>query len=245
MKFMKWLVVAMSGFCVSVITGHATLILNFSSTIGSAIQFNGTDSSFQFDSSTVSGPFLGSQWQIGSESGGDGSALGLLGSFGNNTFSYGPITTIISGSDIDESATVTGPLSALVINDGSGNLTGTIDWVQIATHDFGGVINAGVTINVTGLAYAGTNADLLTLLADGSGALDLTFQFSPGETLSDLTTGSGPYDTSYSGSLSVPESTSAGFLLLTGLGALICFQRLTLGDKLSFKSQFSKKSRTT
>jgi hypothetical protein len=233
MQFMKSFSVAMVGLALSSVASHATLSLNFANTPGSTIQFNGTASSFQFNS-TVGGIFNGSQWIIGSESGGTGSASGLMGSFNGGPFSYGSITTIINGSDIDESASVTGPLGALVINDGTDNLTGNVNWVEVATHDFAGVINAGLTVNVTGLIYSGTNSDLEALAASGSGSLDLTFQFSPGETLANLTTGSGPYQTSYSGSISatVPESTSAGFLLLTGLSTLTCFQCLKIGRRI-------------
>jgi len=165
-----------------------------------------------------------------------GSAVGLLGLFNNGPFHYGAITTVINGLHIDESATVTGPLAALVIQDGSGNLTGNVNWVQIATDDFGGSINAALTVNLTGLTYAGSNPDLVTLAANGPGALNLTFQFSPGMTLADLTTGSGPYQTSYSGSLStsqsVPDKTSAGILLLTSLAVLAGFQRVIIGRRL-------------
>jgi len=208
-------------------TSHADLSLNFSSTVGSTIQFNGTNSSFQFNASTSTlfgGSFLGSQWQIGSESGGAGSAVLLLGLFNNGPFQYGAITTNINGPDIDESATVTGPLAALLIQDATGNLSADLDWGQIATHDNAGTINGSLTINVTGFVYTGSNPDLMTLAASGPGGLDLTFQFSPGMTLADLTTGAGPYQTSYSGSLSVPEPRSISCFLL-GLGVLVFYQR--------------------
>jgi hypothetical protein len=216
MKPIKSFAMAMAGLALSVVTSQAQLSLNFASTPGATIQFNGTASSFQFDSSTfVFGPpigayYVGSQWSIGSESGGTGSALGLLGVVNNSPFSYGPITTVIAGTDTNESAYVTGPLGALAINDGVGNfLTGNVDWVQVATFNSAGAINALLTINVTGLAYAGINADLLTLVADGPGSMNVSFQFSPNETLSQLTSGSGPYNTSFSGSISVvPEPSS-------------------------------------
>ncbi|MEJ0089566.1 MAG: PEP-CTERM sorting domain-containing protein [Limisphaerales bacterium] len=200
------------------------LSLNFASTPGSTIQFNGAASSFQFNSSSspiFGGVFNGTQWQIGSQTGGTGSATGLLGWVNNSPFSYGSITTIISGSGIDQTANVSGSPGALLVNDGSGfNMTGLVNWGQISTHDFAGAINASLTVNVTGLSYAGSNPDLLTFVANSPAALNLTFQFSPGRTLSDLTTGSGAYQTSYSGSLSVvPEPTSVGCFIL-GLGVL-------------------------
>jgi hypothetical protein len=83
------------------------------------------------------------------------------------------------------------------------NLTGTIDWVEITTLDSVGGINADLTINLTGLAYSGANQDLKTLVAGSGGTLDLTFQFSPGMTLSQLSSGQGGYETSFSGSMSV------------------------------------------
>jgi len=224
-KYIKSLAVAMAGLALSAVTGNAQLSMDFSSTIGSTIQFNGTNSTFQFNTSTSTlygGIFLGTQWSIGNETGGTGSALGLFGLVNNSPFSYGPITTNIN----IETANVIGPLGALNITDGASNsLTGTVAWIQLETSAFAGGINPSLTVNVTGLAYAGTNVDLQTLAAGGSGSMDLTFQFSPGKTLGDLTSGSGPYQTSYSGSLSVPEPTSVGCFLL-GLGVLVCTQRL-------------------
>jgi hypothetical protein len=228
MKHIKLFTMAMAGLALSVVTSQAQLSLNFASTTGATIQFNGTTSSFQFNSSTLVLPppigsyYVGSQWSIGSETGGTGSALGLLGVFTNSPFSYGTITTPSTGVEI---ATVTGPLGGLNVNDGLGNLlTGNINWIQVETDNSTGSINASLTVNVTGLAYAGTNPDLATLAADGPGSMNLSFQFSPGKTLSQLTSDTGPYKTSFSGSLSVPEPTSAGVLLL-GLGALACCQR--------------------
>jgi hypothetical protein len=245
MNLIKSFAVTMAGLAISVVSSHAQLTLNFSSSSGgfpaggSTIQFNGTNSSFQFNPATTPyvipnppGPpivvtyYVGSQWSITSVFGGTGSALNLLGSVNNGPFNYGPITTSIVGSHIDETADVIGPLGGLSISDNAGNfLTGNVNWIQLATHDFGGSINAGLTVNVTGLTYAGTNPDLEALAASGNGAMDLTFQFSPGMTLANLTTGSGPYQTSYSGSLSsVPEPTTAGCLLL-GMGVLTLTRR--------------------
>ena len=233
----------MAALTLSVVTSHAQLTLNFSSSPGgSTIQFNGAASSFQFNPATTALiiPFtppvtyyIGSQWTISSVIGGTGSALNLLGVVTNGPFSYGPITTVNAGSHIDETANVTGPLGALIISDNVGNfLTGNVDWIQVATHDFGGAINAGLTVNVTGLAYAGTNPDLVTLVASDPASMDLTFQFSPGKTLSQLTSGVVPYNTSFSGSISVvPEPMSAGVLLL-GFGVLVCSWRLSQGRRV-------------
>jgi hypothetical protein len=209
--------------------------LNFASTPGSTIQFNGNSSTFLFNSSTspvFGGIFSGTQWLVGSQTGGTGVATGLLGWFNssplqNSPFSYGSITTVVSGSGVDESAPVIGPTGGLQIKDGSGfDLTGNINWGELSTHNYLGGINATLAINITGLSYTGSNPDLAAIAAGGSAAMDLTFQFAPGMSLADLTSGSGPYSTSYSGSLAtvVPEPTSIGCLLL-GLGVLTIARR--------------------
>lgn len=230
MKPIKSFAVAMAGLALSVVTSQAQLSLNFASTPGATIQFNGTTSSFQFNSSTlvlappIGAFYVGSQWSIGSEVGGTGSALGLFGVFTNSPFSYGSITTPFTGVQI---ATVTGPLGGLNINDGFGNLlTGNVNWIQVETVNSTGGLNASLVVNVTGLAYAGINPDLAALVAGGPGSMNVSFQFSPSKTLSQLTSGGVPYNTSFSGSISVPEPMSAGVLLL-GLAVLVCFQRFT------------------
>jgi hypothetical protein len=241
MKPIKSFAVAMAGLAISVVTSYAQLTLNFASTTGSTIQFNGAASSFQFDSSTMSG-YTGTQWQIGSENGGTGSALGLFGVFINSPFSYGPISTTVFPGITYETANVTGPLGGLNINDGVGNLlTGNVDWIQVATFNSAGALNAALIVNVAGLAYAGTNPDLLALVAEGPGSMNVSFQFSPSKMLSQLTSGSGPYNTSFSGSISVvPEPMSAGVLLL-GLGALACFQRFTQNRPGNFNQDLNTK----
>lgn len=210
----------------AVSVGAQGLSLNFASTTGSTIQFNGTASSFQFNASAYTGfggIFLGTQWQIGSETGGTGSAIGLFGMVGNGPFTYGSVTT--SGSD--QYATVTGLLGALSINDGAGyDLTGNVDWIQVQTSSYAGGINAQLNVNIASLAYGGANPDLQSFVAGINPSMDLTFQFSPGMTLSQLTSGAGPYKTSYSGSLSVvPEPATLALAGLCGLGALVMRRR--------------------
>jgi len=222
MKITKPIIVGLVGLAVSAAVGQAQLSLNFSSSPGSSIQFNGSAQTFQFNPSTFAGfggVYLGTQWFVANETGGS-SAVGLFGSVGSGPFSYGPIT--VNGPL--QTAAVLGPLGGLDIKDGSGfDLTGSVNWVQIQTSAFAGALNAALVVNVTGLSYAGSNPDLLTLLASGVGQMDLSFQFSPGETLTQLSTGASPFSTSYAGSVSpgpVPEPASVG-LLVVGLGVLL------------------------
>ncbi len=230
-----FIILAVVGLTLSATKSHAQLSLNFSSSPGgppgqgATIQFNGTADSFQFNA--ANGPafippfgytsyYVGSQWTITSVFGGNGSADGSLGSVYNGPFNYGPIT--ISPDGMDQTANVTGPLGQLVITDiNQQNLTGTVNWIQVATHDDAGSLNAALTVNVTGLSYGGNISDLQALAANGVAGMDLTFQFSPGKTLTDLSSGSGPYETSFSGSISpVPEPTSLALGGLAGLGIL-------------------------
>jgi hypothetical protein len=80
MKHTKSFIVGLAGLAVTAAVSQAQLSLNYSSSPGSAIQFNGSADSFQFNPSTFTGfggIYLGTQWFIGSETGGS-SALGLL-----------------------------------------------------------------------------------------------------------------------------------------------------------------------
>ena len=112
--------------------------------------------------------------------------------------------------------------STITINDGTALLTGSINWVEITTINNGGILNDSAVVNVTGLSYSGVNQDLVSLatLAGGDGSLNLSFSFTSGGMLTDLTDG-GTYGTSYSGSIAaVPEPTTliAGALLLLPFG---------------------------
>src|SRR5208282_5868643 len=94
----------------------------------------------------------------------------------------------------------------------------------------GGFINANLSVNLTGVSYSGSNPDLVYLTANQPGSVDLAFQFSPGMTLQQLSSGSGGYDsTSYNGSIAVsavPEPSSLAMSALGGLGAIgIGFRR--------------------
>jgi hypothetical protein len=186
--------VAALGLALSVSAASA-ITLNFANVTGSAVTFS-SSSTFSFSSDGS-----GHQFDITSVTGGTGSADGLFGSITpGGPFTIGAITTLGGGA---QSAPVTGS-ATLDINDGAGHdLTGTLTWVSIGTFGSGGTIDLFSNINLSGISYTGSNADLLAL-ALGKQAIDVvTFQFTTATNLSSLTTTGG--STSYSGSItSVP-----------------------------------------
>jgi hypothetical protein len=197
------------------------LTLDFGPNVGSSIVFFGSANQFNFTPGTVTaGNPLGFQWNVTSESGSaaTGSADGDLGSIYNGPFSYGPI--ISSGAY--QSATVLGPIGNLAISDGSGLLTGKVNFIDISTYGrAGGFVNDLLDINLTGVSYSGTNPDLKFLYANQPGVLDLSFNFSGlGETLAQINQNNATVSSSYSGSISViavPEPTT---LAMSGFGAV-------------------------
>lgn len=218
MKLNKAHAVAVIGLALWGMPGYGQpLTLNFAANTGAGLQFNGASHSFQFINDGG-----GYQWHITSETGGS-SALNLNGAFNNGPFNYGPITITGSGLTMIQSAMVTGPLGGFMINDGSGhNLSGAVNFIDVETYaaGSGGGMNAlTLAVNLTGVTYSGSNPDLLFLRSGQPATLDLSFQFSPGETLTQLSTGTGPFLTSYSGSLVVVPEPSA--LALAGLGGLV------------------------
>lgn len=210
-------VLAVGAFLAAGIASHGQgLTLDFSANSDASIEFQGTNNAFNFNAGAN-----GYQWVVTGEDGGS-SAIGLNSSVTNGPFFYGPVTTASSGGFLIEYATVLGPLGTLVVNDGTQNLTGTVNWIDVATYGMaGGALNAAVDVNVSDIQYAGTNPDLATLVADQPGSMDVSFQFAVNESLSQLSTGAGPYDTSFSGSISVTPEPS--ILALAGLGGLALF----------------------
>ena len=205
--------------CTTALSRGQGLELDFGNLSGTAVQFNGNLDTFNF--TTNGGGF---QWTINADTGGTGSALGLSGAITGGPFNYGPIT--VSGSS--QSATVLGPLGDLVISDGSHNLTGQVNWLNVSTLGLlVGGFNVNLAINLSDVVYTGNNPDLETLVYNQNfygqdGTLDLTFSFVPGKTLTQLSTGAGPYDASFSGSIfSVPEPAPLELAALGGLSLLL------------------------
>lgn len=210
---MKFIISTIVGLALMTASSPAQLTLNFASNTGASVQFNGAASSFNFNNGNN-----GYQWNVTGEVGGS-SALGLNASVNNGPFHYGAIIISSSGGFQIEYATVTGPLGNLVLNDGVANLTGTVNWIDVATYGVGsGVLNASLDVNVSNISYSGSNPDLQFLVAHQPGSMDVSFQFPTSSTLTELSTGTGPYLTSYSGSISVVPEPST--LALAGLGGL-------------------------
>jgi hypothetical protein len=208
------LLVAALALAASVTTSQAVLSLNFAGVVGSSIQFGGAASNFQL--TPAPGSVGSPQFVINNTTGGTGSANGLFGWINGGPWSIGAVT--VNGSVQTASVSGTG---SLFIRDGSGvNLTGTINWVAIQTINSIGGVNADLTVNLTGMSYSGLNADLLTLANGKNGSVNLSFQFNPGQTLSQLTTGTSQ-STSFSGSITAipePSTVVAGALLLLPFG---------------------------
>jgi len=171
----------------------AALEIDYSSTVGSFIHFDGL-SHFNFT------PALNS-FHITS-----GTAAGLLGDM-NGTYTIGSVTTFFGVS----TASVSGS-GSLVIHDGAFDLTGTLVWANIVQVGAGDTLNVTATVNLTGITYGGSNADLLVLANAGAGTDVLTFQF--GSTVALSTLKNSVNQTSFSGTIAAPD----GGLTVASLG---------------------------
>jgi hypothetical protein len=212
---MKTFIATLAGSALVVVTSQAQLTLNFAANEGSSVQFNGSASSFSFNNGNN-----GYQWNVTDEVGG-ASAVGLNASVNNGPFFYGPITIANSGGFQVQYATVLGPLGSLFMHDAGGDLTGTVNWIDVSTYGVGiGLLNASLDVNVSNIHYSGSNPDLQYLVAHQPGSMDVSFQFPTTHTLTELSSGTGPYLTSYSGSISVVPEPSTLALGLSGLALL-------------------------
>ena len=192
------------------------ITLNFQGLDGTVISFS-TNSTFSFTSTN------GYQFSISSVQGGVGDSVGDNGFLApGGPFVIGPIT--ISGGL--QSAPVTGTSTLHITDNATLDLTGTINWVNIATISVAGVLNLNGQVNLTAITYSGTDSDLAALAAAGSGEDVVTFQFVPAKTLTQLATTGG--QTSYSGSItSVPEPGTWMLVAMgTGLGIFSRSRRL-------------------
>jgi hypothetical protein len=223
MKISKFGTMTAAMLTVSAASVYAqNLTLNYGPLTGSAIIFGGSSHTFNFTQGTVSASNPnGNQFDVTGETlNGNpyaGTALGVQGDIFNGPFTYGAI----SGSAI-QTASVLSPSGTLDIYDGlGGTLSGTVNFIDITTVLLtGGQINDNLVINLTGISYNGMNPDLAFVNANQPGELNVSFQFSPGETLTQLSTGAGGAFTSYNGSISVTAVPEPTTLAMSGLGAL-------------------------
>jgi hypothetical protein len=161
---------------------------NYSSTIGSSINFDG------LGNFTLS-PAV-NNLKITS-----GSAAGLMGEM-SGTFTIGAITPV----GLDSMAPITGT-GTLVIHDGANDLTATLVWLDIYQSGTGGFLNNEGSVNLTAISYSGSNPDLLALKNGGSGFNVFSFQFIPAVTLAEMK--STAQMTSFSGTIGalIPQCT--------------------------------------
>ena len=215
-------------------SADAAPILSFSSIpssasqTGSVIQFNSADpgggavGSFTFIDSVplISGP--GYTFQVDTVAGGTDPLTTSL--FGNitGTYNISPITTL----GLLQTAAVTGS-GTFSITDQLGDVfSGDVAWIDIYTvASTGGAVNSGASINLTNIAYSGTNTDLQTLAASTLGNIvTMSFSFTSGGSLVSLTSDSGQpklTSTGFSGQLTVAPAPSALTMLLSVLPLLL------------------------
>lgn len=207
-----------AGVALSATTSQATL--NFAG-INNA-QFNAAGDTFQLN--PIAGSVLTPQFDF------TGSGMGLTGWITGAPWSVnmGSLSTTTVGSITYQQAPVIGG-GQLNVYDGVNTLTGNVSWGQIHTISDGqGGVADSLSVNLTGIAYTGANADLQALALNQNGNLNLTFQFSgTSPNLTSIFAGStGVATASYSGSISsaastaVPEPSTvvAGALLLLPFG---------------------------
>ena len=102
--------------------------------------------------------------------------------------------------------------------DGVNTLSASLSWVDVVQDGTGSTLNVNGLLNLTGITYGGSNADLLSLVADSGGSATLGFTFNPAESLSTLKTTA--TFTSFSGTVSdssVPDSGSTALLIALGV----------------------------
>ena len=206
-----------AGLAVSAVSSQASL--NFAG-INNA-QFNSTGDTFQLN--PIAGSSTTPQFIF------TGADAGLTGWITGAPWAVtmAGLTSTTVGSITYQQAPVAGG-GQLNIFDGVNTLTGNLLWLQIHTSSDGqGGLADSMSVNLTGMAYTGVNADLLALLNGKNANLNLTFQFSGiSPTLTSLYAGTGTTTSSYSGAISsvdvsgVPEPSTlvAGALLLLPFG---------------------------
>jgi hypothetical protein len=151
---------------------------------------------------------------------------GLIG----GTYAIGDISLGGLGLIASVTPVVGGGANTFTINDGATPFTANIQWVKISTAVNGalGGLNQELQMNLSGFSYAGTNQELLALLADFQGTSTLSWQFATsGFDLNALkaASSSNRVETSYSGSINSVPIPPTALLLGSGLLGMITLGR--------------------
>jgi hypothetical protein len=190
---------------------QAGLILDISSVANAdiAIQGTGSGATFAFQNNGA-----GQGFDI-TRSSGLGDSVGLFGTI-SGTFSYSATSITSIGPGQTTPVSTSSGATPTITDAKDVSLTAAISGVDISTLGTAGVINVDGAINLTNVHYSGTNADLLELkndVAASGGIVALTFQFVPGETLTEMAAG-GSDPNSYSGTIATASIPEPGSLVL-------------------------------
>lgn len=198
---------------------EAGFSLGFASDPGPQLVFNGANGFTFVDSGSPPHGFTTT-----TQTGGDGSGVGLQGRI-TGSYTIGSITsTPIPGVGTLQTASVTtSPGATLSIRDAGGfELVGDLTFAAISTLTIPGGINGGIagsgSLNLVNITYSGTNADLIRLRDSLAATASISFTPLLGQDLAYLA--STPTTTvPYSGVLMAAPAPSG--LLLAGAGTFL------------------------
>ena len=144
--------------------------------------------------------------------------IGIKGNI-NGTFTVGPITT----AGALQTASLTGTATFSLTDPDGKVLSATLAWNEIYAYGATGGLNPEAAANLTQWTYGGSDQSFLDIKNGQDQSSDLTFQFSPGKTLSQLMATGADTQTTYSGSFSMtPEPATLG---LMGVGLMLLLRR--------------------
>ena len=197
-------------------SARAGLVLDISAAPGADVEFTGSGTG-----ATVAFNNNGSgQGFVITSSTGVGDSVGLFGTIGGS-YSYASALITNPAPGVEYALLSTSGGNLTITDASSLSLTGNIAGIDVATVGTGGAVNVNGVINLTGVSYSGTNADLDQLrneAAAGGGILSISFQFGSATSLTQLAGLGAPNSTSYSGTIAtVPEPSS---LALACFGAI-------------------------
>ncbi len=198
---------------------------DFSGLVATPVTIDGTSDQISFTTNAS-----GYGFQIGNSS-----VSSLNSYFGSITGTFLIDVGSISSPSLGiQTATVSGSGLLNIFETGSSTakLTADLALLDTSTIKFtaagsSGALNLFSAVNLTNFQYAGADLALQTLLAGSvTGSTSISFQFTPGKSLTELTAGGAINSTSYSGSVltQIPEpSTYAA--IVAALSLLVVFLR--------------------